>query len=80
MISTDYVEATKLVARAFDVLSKQTQVSAEAILPEAFYCLAMALVRLKKVPGGKDAHDQFYQAAKAELARRKGIQHGKEEI
>lgn len=35
-----------------------------------FFALGMALVQLRKVPGGKEARDRFYDRAERELGRR----------
>lgn len=39
-------------------------------LDTLFFALSMAIVQLKKLPGGREAHDRAYRNAKNELSRR----------
>jgi len=75
-----FEEATGQVANALKILldadddRARRDLTAEE-LHDVFFSLTTALVQLKKLPGGKEAHERVYEECRAELRRR-----GREDI
>lgn len=66
-------EANSLIYRAFQlacVVEDKARDYDATELEESIYCVVMAGVKLRALPGGKEAAERVYARAKAELASR----------
>lgn len=68
-----FTEATGRVASVLEILLNADEPRRDLTadeLRDVFFSLTTALVQLKKLPGGKEAHARVYEECRAELRRR----------